>query len=141
LKRVFRRTPGLHPSMVLSVWNVGDAEERYDILIVDEAHRLGLRSAQSNGSLNNKYTAINQRLFGDDDVSHTQLDWITQQARDVVLLVDPRQTVRPADLDAATMDALLARAHAEHRHHALVSQLRVKASDSYVDFFGKLLRG
>ena len=141
LKRVFRRTPGLHPSMVLSVWNVGDAEERYDILIVDEAHRLGLRSAQSNGALNNKYTAINQRLFGDDDVSHTQLDWITQQARDVVLLVDPRQTVRPADLDAATMDALLARAHAEHRHHALVSQLRVKASDSYVDFFGKLLRG
>lgn len=141
LKRVFRRTPGLHPDMVLSAWNVGDAEEPYDVLVVDEAHRLGLRSAQANGSLNNKYAAINQRLFGDDDVSHTQLDWIEHQSRDVILLVDPRQTVRPADLDSTTVQGLIARAHAERRHHRLVSQLRVDASDEYVDFFGRLLRG
>lgn len=141
LKRVFRRTPGLHPDMVVSTWNVGEAKEPYDVLVVDEAHRLGLRSAQANGSLNNKYAAINQRLFGDDDVSHTQLDWIEHQSRDVILLVDPRQTVRPADLDATTVEGLIARAHAESRHHRLVSQLRVEASDEYVDFFGRLLRG
>lgn len=141
LQQVFKKTPGLHRGMVLSPWNVGQAKEKYDVLIVDEAHRLGLRAAQPSGPLNNKYTAINQKLFGDDDPSHTQLDWLRAQSRHLVLLVDPRQTVRPADLDADMVDALLDRAHAEGRHHALVSQLRVKASEEYMDFFARFLRG
>ncbi len=141
LRRVFKVTPGLDPSMVLSVWDVGGAEDPYDVLIVDEAHRLGLRSAQANGSLNNRFSEINQRLFGEDDFSLTQLDWVRRQSRDAVLLVDPRQTVRPADIDADTVDAMLDDAKARHRFHALTSQMRVKASDEYVDFFARLLRG
>lgn len=141
LRRVFKVTPGLDPSMVLSIWDLGDAEEPFDVLIVDEAHRLGLRAAQANGSLNNRFSKTNRRLFGEDDYTLTQLDWVRRQSRDAVLLVDPRQTVRPSDIDAATVDGMLARAKEQGRFHALTSQMRVQASDEYVSFFARLLRG
>ncbi|MDO5634400.1 MAG: DUF2075 domain-containing protein [Micrococcus sp.] len=143
LQKVFRTTPGLHPNMVMDPWDVGKKkhEEMYDVLIVDEAHRLNLRASQSSGMQNALFPQINADLFGRDDLAYTQLDWIIDRSHHQILLLDPLQTVRPADLDRRTVDGLLDRARTEHRYHALTSQLRVEASDDYVDFFGALLRG
>lgn len=143
LKAVFKHTPGLHPDMVVDPWDVGQKKvvDKYDVLIVDEAHRLNLRASQSSGVQNALYPKINADLFGADDPRYTQLDWIVDRSVHQILLLDPRQTVRPADLDQATVSGLIERAHAEKRFHALTSQLRVDASDEYVEFFGQLLRG
>lgn len=143
LKAVFRHTPGLHPNMVVDPWDVGQKKyaDKYDILIVDEAHRLNIRASQSSGMQNALYPKINEELFGDDDTALTQLDWIVDRSVHQVLLLDPRQTVRPADLDEATVRRVVHRAHEEGRFHPLVSQLRVEASEEYVSFFSDLLRG
>lgn len=58
-----------------------------------------------------------------------------------ILLLDPVQTVRPADLNRETVHGLIEQARSANRFHALTSQLRVKASNDYVSFFGALLRG
>src|SRR5690606_26606441 len=67
IKRVFKKTPKLHPSMVLSPFEVGNSLERFDLLLVDEAHRLGQRANQSSGPLNKQFADITTRLFGHDD--------------------------------------------------------------------------
>lgn len=143
LRSVFRHTPGLHPNMVVDPWEVGQKKfaEKYDVLIVDEAHRLSIRASQSSGVHNALYPKINQALFGVDDTALTQLDWITDRSVHQILLLDPKQTVRPADLDPVTVRRIVDRAHSEGRFHPLVSQLRVEASDEYVSFFSDLLSG
>jgi hypothetical protein len=44
IQRVFKKTPKLHPSMVLSPFDVGKSTEHFDLLLVDESHRLGQRA-------------------------------------------------------------------------------------------------
>ena len=45
VEKVFTKTSGLSKGMVLSAFQVGDLAEPYDLLIVDEAHRLQQLSA------------------------------------------------------------------------------------------------
>lgn len=102
IQRVFKRTPSLDARMVLSPFDVGKAAERYDLLLVDEAHRLGQRANQASGPLNKSFADITTRLFGHDDKTRTQLDWITAQSDHRILMLDAEQSVRPADLPAET---------------------------------------
>jgi len=140
IQRVFRRTPGLDPASVLSTFDVGKHAERFDLLIVDEAHRLGQRANQSSGVKNREFQAINEALFGVDDASRTQLDWIIAQGRHVLLLLDAEQSVRPADLPREVLRGVTTRARAEHRLHPLVSQMRVRAGSDYVGYVRDVLR-
>lgn len=141
VQRVFRKTPKLHPSMVLSPFDVGKATERFDLLLVDETHRLGQRANQSNGSLNKSFADITTRLFGHDDKTKTQLDWVLAQSDHRILMLDADQTVRPADLPAETTARLVADARGQHRLYPLTSQLRVRAEADYVGYVRALLRG
>jgi DUF2075 family protein len=137
--RVFALTPGLTKSQVLSPYAVGESAERFDLLIVDEAHRLNQRANQASGPLNKKFAAINERLFGADHVRYTQLDWIEHQADHVILMLDEGQTVKPADLPASTTAGLLSRARAAGRHYPLRSQMRVHADQDYVGYVRAVL--
>lgn len=141
IQRVFDKTPKLSPAMVLSPFDVGKASDRFDLLIVDESHRLSQRANQSSGMLNADFRNINERLFGVDDVSKTQLDWIRSRSQHQVLLVDGEQSVRPADLPSHTVSALLHEADAAGRRYPLTTQMRVSAGADYVDYIRLLLRG
>ena len=88
IQRVFRQTPGLHRSQVLTPFEVGNRDDQFHLLIVDEAHRLNQRAAQAAGPLNRMFRDINERLFGEDDPSITQLDWIDYQSKHQLYLVD-----------------------------------------------------
>lgn len=139
IKRVFKRTPGLSPSQVLTPFQVGASDERWDLLIVDEAHRLNQRANQASGTLNRKFIDINVALYGADDITKTQLDWVMARSRHQILLVDPEQSVRPADLAPEYLRDLVNEAKDEQRHYPLVSQLRVRAGDDYVAWVRTLL--
>ncbi|MCS6567422.1 DUF2075 domain-containing protein [Curtobacterium flaccumfaciens pv. flaccumfaciens] len=141
LQRVFESTPGLAPEMVLSPFDVGKADVGWDLLVVDEAHRLGRRSNQSSGVQNRAFSEINQKLLGDDDQRHTQLDWIVAQSTHRVLLLDPEQSVRPADLSARIQRSLVRDARDTDRFHPLTTQMRVAAGSDYVGFVRSVLRG
>lgn len=134
VQRVFAKTPGLTPSMVLTPFQVGASDERFDLLIVDEAHRLGQRAAQAAGPLNRKFVDINVSLFGTDDPRWTQLDWIRAQSTHQLLLVDARQSIRPADLPRAAVESLVIAAQRDHAHYRLTSQMRVRAGEDYVEY-------
>ena len=139
--RVFDRTPGLSKSMVMTAYDVGKSLEPYDVLVVDEAHRLNQRANQSSGSLNASFKEINQRLFGADSVEYTQLDWIRAQSKHSVLLLDAEQSVRPADLPSEVIAELLGETKVRHHFFTLETQMRVKAGADYVGFVRDLLGG
>lgn len=140
IQRVFKRTPGLSPKQVMTPFDVGASDEPWDLLIVDEAHRLNQRANQASGPMNTKFKAITTTLFGADDTSKTQLDWIRARSRHQILMVDPEQSVRPADLPPELLRPLVDDAKADRRHYPLVSQLRVKAGDDYIAWVRSIFR-
>ena len=139
VKRIFKATPGLDPSMVLTPYDVGKDPQRYDLLIVDEAHRLRHRGNLQMGTLYPLYSAINESLFGRDDVSLTQVDWIEARSAHQIFLVDTAQSVHTGDVSAGTLRALIDRAESEHRLYRLNSQMRVAAGDDYVGYVRRSL--
>jgi uncharacterized protein len=141
LKKVFRKTPGLDASMVLTPFDVGKSDERYDLLIVDEAHRLNQRANQASGPQNKSFGEINERLFGSDEDHRTQLDWIRDRSDHQIFLIDSEQSVRPADLPQALQAQLIAEARREDRYHRLHTQMRVQAGSDYVSYVRSIMRG
>jgi DUF2075 family protein len=137
---VFRRTPRLTRSMAVSPFDVGKADDDYDLLIVDETHRLNQRANQPSGVLNADFRAINERLFGADDTSKTQLDWIKARSKHQIFLVDGEQSVRPADLPGELLASLVDAARAGGRYYALTTQMRVRAGEDYVEYIRRVLR-
>lgn len=140
IQQVFKRTPGLSPSQVLTPFDVGADDKPWDLLIVDEAHRLNQRANQPSGVQNRKFIDITTKLFGTDDTSKTQLDWIRARSRHQILMVDPEQSVRPADLPPELLRSLVDEAKGERRHYPLTSQLRVKAGEDYIGWVRSILR-
>lgn len=141
IKKVFKKTPRISENQVLSPFDVGKSQESFDLLIVDETHRLNRRANQSSGVRNRDFAEINRRLFGSDDVSKTQLDWIRAQSRHQILLIDDRQAVRPADLSRESLSAEIAEAQRVHRRFPLATQMRVRAEADYIGFVRAMLRG
>lgn len=143
IRGVFRATPALTDVPVLTPYDVADSLERFDVLIVDEAHRL----QQFSGALqmlSPRFREINRTLFPDDveGTQHTQLDWLAAKSRVPVLLLDAKQTVRPmSDLPSRTVEALVATAQDEHRYLRLWTQMRTLAGEEYADHVSDVLSG
>lgn len=141
VQAVFAKTPGLSRSMVLNPFEVGESSEPFDLLIVDEAHRLGVRSNQSSAALNSKFSEINKSLFGEDRNEITQLDWIKAQSRHQLFLLDTNQSVKPADVPKRTLEGLLGEARENFTLFPLTSQMRVAGGRDYIAFVSRLMSG
>lgn len=141
IRKVFKKTPKISEDLVLSPFDVGKSSAPFDLLIVDETHRLNRRANQSSGMRNRDFADINKRLFGSDDLSRTQLDWIRARSTHQILLIDEQQGVRPADLPSETLAAEVASAQRSHRWFPLARQMRVRADADYVGYIRQLLRG
>lgn len=141
VQAVFAKTPGLSRSMVLNPFEVGESSEPFDLLIVDEAHRLGVRSNQSSAALNSKFSEINKSLFGEDRNEITQLDWIKAQSRHQLFLLDTNQSVKPADVPKSTLEGLLGEARENLTLFPLTSQMRVAGGRDYIAFVSRLISG
>jgi DUF2075 family protein len=134
LQVVFTQTPGLDKNMVLTPFDVAESREDFDLLIVDEAHRLGQRANQPSAMQNKKFTDLNIKLFGVDDKSKTQLDWIQKRSRHQLLLLDTAQSIRPGDLPLETTQNVLENAKKSEAWFHLASQMRVMGGTSYLEF-------
>jgi DUF2075 family protein len=138
VQKVFSRTPGLDKTMVMSPFDL-NSRDAFDLLIVDEAHRLGQRSNQPSAAQNKKFTENNLALFGDDDSRWTQLDWVQAASRHQLLLVDEAQSVKPGDLPLVAVQGLLREARSANALFHLTSQMRVAGGNDYIDFARKLI--
>lgn len=139
VKRVFRRTPGLDPAMVLTPFEVGNDPDAYDMLIVDEAHRLRHGGNHPIGVLYRDFRMINQRLFGRDDAGLTQLDWVKARSTHQIFLLDAAQSIHTGDVSQSVLDNLRSSAERHDRLYRLASQMRVRAGDDYVGYIRAIL--
>lgn len=138
-KKVFSKTPGLSHVQVLTPFEVGESSEKFDLLVVDETHRLNQRANQPSASQNTRFSEITTRLFGADDTTKTQLDWIKARSRHQIFLLDADQSVRPADLPRELLESLSSAALVARRHYRLATQMRVQAGADYVDYIRSIL--
>lgn len=132
LKRVFRKTPGLNPSMIINPSETFKTKEKYDLLIVDEAHRL--RQYKNIGWMGQ--FKKNNRKLGLDDTG-TELDWIIANSRNQILFYDANQSVKPSDVDSNNFTKLINDESALKLQ--LKSQMRVLGGTNYIQFVDDIL--
>ena len=126
LSHVVRRVPGLGASTIIGPSDV--AKQNYDVLIVDEAHRLRRRVNLANfGS----YDATNKKMGLPKE--GTQLDWIAKASKQQILFYDQRQSVVPGDVRPEDFKKLKA------KQFELTSQMRVEGGEDYLKFIDSLL--
>ena len=129
LKKVFSNVKGLKSTMVIGPSEVSKNE--YDVLIVDEAHRLRKRKNITNFK---SFDDAN-KLLGFDIHEGTELDWILKQSKNQIFFYDEGQSIKPSDIDQAKFikqkwSASLLK---------LVSQHRVKGGMDYINYIDNLL--
>lgn len=139
VQKVFASTPGLDKSKVMNPFELGLSNESFDLIIVDEAHRLGQRANQSSAIRNKQFKEINELLFGQDDAKFTQLDWVRKKSKKRILLIDYAQSIRPADLPPEILDKVVSAADARDALFHLSSQMRVSGGEDYIAFITDLL--
>lgn len=130
LQNVFAKTPGLKKSMVISPTQTFKKE--YDLLIVDEAHRL---RKYKNISWRGAFKKCNQRLGLDD--SGTELDWIIANSKNQIFFYDSAQSVKPSDIDQYRFDELISAKDSVSIE--LKSQMRSQGGNDYITFVDDLL--
>ena len=129
LKKVFKNVSGLKSNMVIGPSEV--VKDNYDLLIVDETHRLKRRV--NLGQQYKSYDDINKKLNLRKE--STQLDWILKKSKSQLFLYDSSQQVGPGDIRNEDINKLNA------ENHKLTSQLRVQGGNDYIQFIENLLIG
>jgi DUF2075 family protein/DNA replication protein DnaC len=121
IRNVFLRIKGLKPNMVIGPNDV--VKQEYDLLIIDEAHRLQRRkNIMGYGSFDN----VNRKIGLDKN--GTQLDWIMQSSKHQIFFYDENQSIKPADIRTEDFKKL------NSKTYELSSQMRVEAGEEYINF-------
>ena len=134
IKRIFSSVDGLSEAMVISPEEV--VNNYYDVLIVDEAHRLYRRKHLPGSHLYIKFDAINRSLMGDEftatEADLTELDWIIKSSRLQVLFYDEYQTIRATDIGPERF-ASICKPHLYY-YAELLSQMRCQGGNGYYEY-------
>ncbi len=127
LKKVFRNVKNLKANMVLGPSDV--VGNKYDILIVDEAHRLNRRLNITNMK---SFDDCNKKL--DLDIKEgDQLDWIKLSCKHMILCYDKNQSIKPSDVRPEKFEEI------NFQKHILKSQMRVLAGQDYIKYIENIL--
>lgn len=125
IKKVFGKIKGLSSSMVIGPNDV--ARGTYDLIIVDEAHRLQRRkNIMGMGA----YDQVNTRLGLPKEA--TNLDWIMKCSKNQIFFYDENQSIKPADVRKEDFKKLNAKCY------TLSTQMRVEAGEEYIEFIEAL---
>ena len=141
VKDVFDHMSSLSKKMVLGTSDVVDdyirTGEKFDLLIVDEAHRLKCRNK---GHLSSypKFDSCNERLGLDHDYG-TELDWIMKCSRNQIIFRDELQTIRPCDIDADDFRDIIKKYSGVSMELALETQWRCEGGNDYISYLKNIL--
>lgn len=128
LKKVFKNVSGLDSSMVLSPNDVAKSSEKYDLLIVDESHRLRKRKNLT------QYATFDQNnaKFNLGNKG-TELDWIRLQSKYQIFLYDEEQSIKPTDIDKEMIQNI--EKEKNTHKYVLKTQLRcLLGGDEYIQY-------
>lgn len=132
LKKVFKNIKGLSTNMIIGPAEVG--KEKYDLLVVDESHRL--RRRVNLGAYFGAFDKVNAFLGLEKNTSN-ELDWVTLQSKHTILFYDEGQSIKPSDVQRGDSQKL--KASKKTIIQKLKSQFRVKGWNEYVEFIDSLL--
>lgn len=130
LKKVFKSVKGLSKKNVIGPSGVLKSE--YDLLLVDESHRLRRRKNITNYKSFDK----NNNLLGLDQ-NGTELDWILRKSSNQIFFYDPLQSIRPSDIPQEIFQKIMDKPNVSIIK--LKSQLRVIGGVDYINFIDDLL--
>jgi uncharacterized protein len=128
LQNVFRSIHGLSKSMVIGPNEV--KKDYYDLLIIDEAHRLKRRKNITGYA---EFDKTNKH-FGLDDKGN-ELDWILLSSDNQLFFYDEKQSIRPTDIEKEKFKAI----KDTKNTIVLKSQMRVQGGEDYIEFVDRLL--
>lgn len=132
LKKVFAKVKGLKASMVVGPSAI--AYEKFDLVVVDEAHRLRRRKNLTN------YKSFDDGngALGLDKHEGNELDWVRIQSKVAVYFYDPAQSIKPTDVLPESFERMIKEEKSQVLQ--LTSQFRVKGGNGYVEFIDSLLK-
>lgn len=110
-------------------------EKCFDIVLVDEAHRLKQRVNLGTQFRNHDEACKKLGL----PIEATQMDWVLSQAKLAVFFYDPLQAVGPSCIGADKVRSALG--SAVDRPIRLDSQMRVKGGRDYLEYVSDILDG
>ena len=134
MKKVFKSIYGLSGSQVLSPSDV--TKDKYDVLLVDEVHRLHqYKNISYMGTFKNNCEKLGITTESDE------LDWILKQSKCAVLFYDAMQVVGPSGIDSSRFDRKMIDSQQNRliAYHELITQMRVKGGNDYIMFIKALL--
>jgi DUF2075 family protein len=135
MREIFHEDPLLRTINVLGPADVAKAEKPFDVLIVDESHRL---STGFKISYQKSYQNSARRL-GLDPKKTTQLDWMKKQTTKVLVLMhDGLQNVKESDVQPFAFEEMVRTKEAALL--PLKTQMRVLAGQPYIDYWESLFR-
>ncbi len=133
LKKVFKNIKGLSSSMVIGPAEV--TRNNYDILIVDESHRL--RRRVNLGAYFGAFDRACEKL-NLDKVTCSEVDFVLSQSKKNIFFYDENQSIKPSDVEKFVFDKL--KLNPDTNIDYLKSQFRVKGGNAYVKFVDNLLK-
>ncbi len=142
MRSVFDTVNGLDREMIVSPEEV--VGNYYDLLVVDEAHRLYYRKHLPGSHLYSKFDKINRQLMGSDfskdsNIAYTELDWIIKSSRLQILFYDEFQRIRTADIPQSRFREICTPRLVKKIE--LFSQMRCKGGNGYYEYVKRVLEG
>ncbi|WP_263602889.1 DNA/RNA helicase domain-containing protein [Chryseobacterium sp. PET-29] len=125
ISNVFKNIKGLSSKMVIGPSEI--VKQKYDLLIVDEGHRL--RRRVNLGSYFGTFDK-NSETLGLDKYTSSELDWVQLQSTKSIIFYDQFQSIKPSDVSKESFYAL--KNLPTTRNEKLRTQFRVKGGNNYV---------
>ncbi len=133
MKKVFQQTGnGLKGKMVVGPYEVFDGGDKFDIVLVDEAHRLSQRKNLANYGDFDRHA----RDIGMDPNEATQLDMIVARSKYRILVYDANQTVKGADLTNEQFERAIGGGPV--RRYRLQTQMRCAGGEQFTDYIDEI---
>jgi DUF2075 family protein len=129
VQEVFKSVLGMNEKVI------GPADlrkKKYEVLIVDEAHRLNRRKNLANYGIFDK---VNQHFgLGNDG---DQLDWISKSSDITILFYDSLQSIKPSDIEPEKLQKYIEDSNALELK--LEDQIRIQGGNEYLEIINNIL--
>jgi len=141
IKCVFKTINNLNEKMVLTpsevVKDFINTGVKYDLLIIDEAHRL--RCGNKGNRQNNKSFFDCNESMGLGRREGTELEWLLKCSSNQIIFRDELQTVRPCDIDGKRFIDILKQYNTAIDFDSLSHQWRCEGGVDYTDYIKAIL--
>lgn len=144
LGNVLKEIPGMNKYNVIGPFEAANMtiknnnQPYYDVLIIDESHRLKRRVNLSSPSELKLFATYNEQL-GLHRTEGTQLDWIQKATKHMIFFYDENQSIKPTDVRSEDFREFKLKHTNDNTVYTLYNQHRVKGGETYLrmidDFF------